>query len=211
MTALDGFLKATAFIDWRHAAIQAQLAKLEVGDLAAVRRAEVLFAFVRDQVAYEWMAKGQSRSYVASHVLAEARGFCVQKAVLLCALSRAAGIPTALVICDLQDEQLPGRYVAAMGHSVIYNHGLVAFWLDGRWVKADPALSPDIVQRKGFRPIVFDGRSDALHAATTLDGAPHAAYVRFHGLFEDLPFDWLMAGYRAAYREKSFQVFDADH
>lgn len=203
-------LRFTRFMDGRHPRIREQLAQWDLAGIPERERARRLFDFVRDQIAYEWMAKGQAGSYVASEVLARGRGFCVQKSVLLCALGRAVGIPTALVLCDMQDAQLPRRYQEAMGHQVIHYHGLTAFWLGGRWVKADAALSPEIVARKRFRPVAFDGVNDALHAETTLEGAPHARYVRFHGLFDDLPFERLMESYRAAYAGKGFQVFDAE-
>jgi hypothetical protein len=86
-----------------------------------------------------------------------------------------------------------------MGTDIMHHHGLNAFYLDGRWLKADASLSPDIMQRKGYRLVEFNGQQDALLAPTTLAGQPHAEYLVFHGLYDDLPYEQIMAAFRAAY------------
>lgn len=73
------------------------------------------------------------------------------------------------------------------------------FWLDGTWVKVDASLSPDVVNRKRYRNVDFTPPDEALLAPTTLDGAPHAEYVAFHGLYADLPFDQMIAAFVDAY------------
>ena len=86
-----------------------------------------------------------------------------------------------------------------MGTDTMFHHGLTAFFLDGRWLLADASLSPDFVTRKRFRPVDFDGTTDALHSTTRLDGTPHAKYVRFHGMFADLDYESMMRQFVAAY------------
>ncbi|MGE3737208.1 MAG: transglutaminase, partial [Blastocatellales bacterium] len=112
---------------------------------------------------------------------------------------RAAGIPTALVLTDLRDYTLSPRIREMLGTDIMHHHGLNAFYLDGRWLKADASLSPDIMQRKGYRLVEFNGQQDALLAPTTLAGQPHAEYLVFHGLYDDLPYEQIMAAFRAAY------------
>ena len=199
MPAPSDCLKATDIIDADHPALRDCLARLDVLPLPLPERAAALFRFVRDQVQYEFSAKMRRDEYVASHVLTEAKGYCVQKAVLLCALGRAAGIPTALVLTDLRDCTLSPRIREMMGTDIMHHHGLNAFYLDGRWLKADASLSPDIMQRKGYRMVEFNGQQDALLAPTTLAGQPHAEYLVFHGLYDDLPYEQIMAAFRAAY------------
>jgi transglutaminase-like putative cysteine protease len=156
----------------------------------SVERAVRVFKFVRDDIAYDFLAKLTPQEYEASYTLRAGKGFCTQKAVLLAALGRAAGIPTALVLTDLRDDSLPDRVIRAMGGSNLFEyHGLVAFHLDGQWVKADATLSPDVVRRRRYRPVEFDGREDALLADTTLEGKPHIRYESVRGVYADLPFD----------------------
>ena len=59
----------------------------------------------------------------------------------------------------------------------------------------------DVVSRKKYRRVEFDGVSDALFPATTLAGAPHARVERFHGMYPDLPFENLQDAFLRAYRE----------
>lgn len=95
-------LEPTDFVNADHPAIVDCVGRLELARRTPVERAVRLFEFVRDDVEYEFAAKLKREEYVASYVLAEGKGFCVQKSVLLCALARAAAIPTALVMSDLR-------------------------------------------------------------------------------------------------------------
>ena len=192
-------LQPTGIIDAAHPSITRCVASLGIDALPPAEKARSLFEFVRDEIRYEFMAKLGKDEYVASRILADGKGFCVQKAVLLCALGRAAGIPTALVLSDLRDDTLPEKIVSAMGTNVMFHHGLNAFYLNGRWIKVDASLSPDIVDKKGYRLVEFDGVADALQAATTQAGAPHSEYVRFHGFYADLPFGQMMQAFTGAY------------
>lgn len=201
----EACLSPTRFIDCAHPSIVAAVERLGVRDLAPARRAAVLFRFVRDQVRYEFMAKLTPQEYLASFVLQEAAGFCVQKAVLLCALARAANVPCAIVLSDLVDESLSPKIVRALGTNVMFHHGLNAFFIEGRWVKADASLSPDVTARKGYRLVEFDGAADALLAATTLAGAPHATYARFHGTYAELPFAQMLEAFITAYEGADVQ------
>ncbi len=192
-------LGPTPYIESTHPDVLARLASLGIDSLGPEDKAAALFRHVRDRIRYEFLAKITPEEYHASHVLSVGRGFCVQKSVLLAALARAAGIPAALVLTDLKDLTLSPKIVAALGTDVMHFHGLNAFHLGGRWRFADASLSPDVVSRKGYRLVEFDGRRDALLAADTAAGQPHAVYAKFHGVFADLPFDRMMEAFIQAY------------
>jgi hypothetical protein len=203
-------LAATAFLDAGHLSLKTCVSTLGVLDLTPVERAVRLFEFVRDEILYECLAKIRREEYVASYVLEIGRGFCTQKAVLLAALGRAAGVPTALVLTDLRDESLSERAFRAMGGKNLFEyHGVVAFHIDGRWLKADATQSPDIVQRKGYRRVEFDGRADALLAPETLEGKPHIRYEAVRGVYTDLPFDEMMRLFRAQYSQANLDALAA--
>lgn len=197
--APEGYLSSTAFIDAEHPSIIGLVDDLQVRTLAPRERARVLFDYVKSRVRYEFSAKSSADDYLASRVLADGRGFCVQKAVLLAALGRAAGVPTALVMSDMRDHSLPAWVAEALTTDVMHHHGLNAFYLDGRWCRADASLSPDVTERKGYRPVIFVGDGDALLPATTLAGARHAEYLAFHGTYADLPFEQMLAAFARAY------------
>ena len=192
-------LGPTRFIDCGHPSIRAQVEASGAGHLPPRERAVRLFDFVRDRIAYEFKAKLKEKEYIASNVLEAKMGFCVQKAVLLCALARAAEIPAALVLTNLRDRTLPEKLREGMRTDVLYYHGLAALYVDGRWVRADASLSAELAQRKGYRLVTFDGRNDALLASTTIEGAPHAEYIAFHGIFADLPFAPMIKAFEENY------------
>lgn len=196
----ESCLAPTRYIESTHPAIVDLVERLRVRELAPPTRAATLFRFVRDEIRYEFMAKLTPEEYFASHVLQDAKGFCVQKAVLLCALSRAAEVPCAIVLSDLLDQSLSPKIARALGTNVMFHHGLNAFHLEGRWLKVDASLSPDVTTRKGYRVVDFDGTREALLPATTLAGGPHARYVRFHGTYADLPFDQMLNAFMSAYQ-----------
>ena len=202
----DSCLGSTRFIDSGHEWILDLVSRLGVSSLSIRERAVLLFEFVRDQIEYDFRAKLTPGEYIASCILSERKGFCVQKAVLLCALGRAAGVPTALVFSDLKDHTLPPEIVQAIGTNVLHYHGLNAFHLEGDWLIVDASLSPDVVERKGYRLVEFDGTGEALLHSTTSSGDPHAEYVRFHGMFPDLPFDRMFQAFLDAYRNADLEA-----
>jgi hypothetical protein len=193
-------MEPTAFMDSDSASVAA-LAHSVRGDGPPAQQAARLFEHVRDAIQYEFRAKLTRDEYRASRVLAEGKGFCVQKSVLLCALLRAARIPSAIVLCDLKDYTLPTRIIEAMGTDTMFHHGLNAVHLDGRWRLADASLSPDVVERKRYRRVDFNGEDDALFPKTTLDDVPHAEVIRFHGMYGELPFNQMMGAFVAAYAQ----------
>jgi transglutaminase-like putative cysteine protease len=185
----------TEFIESEHPAIRACVDSLDVMGLSEHERAVRLFEFVRDHIEYEFCAKTHRHEYLASFILADGKGFCVQKAVLLCALGRAAGLATGIVMADLRDHTFPPRIVEVMRTDTLEYHGLTAFYLDGRWLRADATLSPELVTRKGYRLVEFNGREEALLSETTADGGPHVEYVQWRGIYADLPYGDMMRAF----------------
>lgn len=203
----EACLKPTQFIDSDAPAIRDLILAMELEGCSIRERAVRIFEHVRDNVTYEFMIRFTPEEYQASYTLGDGRGFCVRKSILLCALARAAGVPAALVLSDLRDLSLSTRVTLALGTDIMYHHGLTAFHIDGNWLKVDASLSPDIVTKKRYRPVKFDGVSDALQQSTTLDGSPHAQYLEIHGLYEDLPYDQMMEAFGLGYKDADMAMF----
>ena len=61
-----------------------------------------LFYWVRDEIRYDpYTFSALKRDYKATKILERGKGWCVQKAILLTALGRAAGIPSRLHFADI--------------------------------------------------------------------------------------------------------------
>jgi len=187
---LQPYLASTEFIETAAPEIVALSASLRRA--TPQETAIALFDWVRDQVRYDPLAAIDGREwYRATKVLERRSGYCVQKAVLLAALARAAGIPTRLGFADVRNHQTPARLRELMGTDVFVFHGYVEFRLGGRWVKATPAFDEGSSRKAGVLPVTLDGTNDAMLHPVDPRGHPYIEYIRDRGSFADLPFDEL--------------------
>jgi len=190
-------LRVTSFLDHDHPALVALARSLA---RATPRETSVaLFDWVRDHVAYVPLPPADRESFRASVVLRRRWGYCVQKAVLLAALGRAAGIPSRLGFADVRNHQLPAPLRAAMGTNLFTWHGYTEFLVEGRWVKATPAFDPGTAARAGVLPVSLDGANDALMHPVDPRGNPYIEYVEERGAFDDVPFEAIQASIAALY------------
>ena len=172
---------------------------LDLGDASPAERAVAIFNHVRDSIEYEFAIRNTPREYKASFTIQDGRGFCVRKAIVVAAMCRAAGIPSVIILSNMRDKSLSPRIIDMLGTDVMHNHGLAGVFLDGQWLKLDASLSPELVAKKRYRLVEFDGKSDALQSDTTLTGSPHMEYVAYHGTYTDLPYKQMMRGFDEGY------------
>ncbi|MBN1664427.1 MAG: transglutaminase domain-containing protein [Deltaproteobacteria bacterium] len=116
---------------------------------------------MRDRIPYNlFMISMHPDDFRASFVLAAGKGYCVQKAVLLCALARSAGIPTRLALARIRNHRIPAGLQARLGRNEFPGHGYNQFLLDGQWVSAaatfDAVLCPSssISSARSKRPLI---------------------------------------------------------
>lgn len=188
--------RPTDVIDSDHAALTALAADLTDGRQGDGQRAAALFRHVRDGIRYDFTPDLTDRTvWRASATLARGQGFCQQKAVLLVALARAAGIPAGLVFQHIVDWKLRDtRFEVVLPGGVILYHGLCALWLDGAWRSVDPSLDRDLCVRRRYRLVELhdmtgmspDG-GDALLPLNDLDGRRHFDILGQAGPYADMP------------------------
>ena len=186
------YLKPTETIDSEHETIQKTAKKLTHGCTSEVEKAVKLFYFVRDSIHYNaYMVSVYLEDYKASTVLVRGKGYCVQKAVLLTALGRAAGIPSRLVFAKIKNYRLAAHLIERSGTNVNPGHGYNQFFLDGRWVSAAATFDRELCKKNRFRTVEFDGMLDSVLPETDLDGNPHIEYLEKCGPQADLPMEWI--------------------
>ncbi len=187
------YLNPTPFIDSSsNVIVEYARSVVGAGD-SDTERAVKLFYAVRDGVRYNPYRMSLAREeYVASRVLAAGDGFCVQKAVLLAALSRASGIPCRLRFAIVKNHLVTRRLRDLMGTDLFAFHGYNEFLLDGQWVKATPAFNLTLCDKFGIRPLDFDGKEDSILHPFDAGGRQHMEYLHDYGPFGDLPFDIMM-------------------
>jgi transglutaminase-like putative cysteine protease len=104
-----------------------------------------------------------------------------------------------LRFADVRNHLTTPELAAHMKTDVFIYHGLVEMFLEDRWVKATPAFDRAMCERHGVRPIDFDGRSDAVFHESDVRENRHMEYVLERGIFEDLPYDAIIAAFRSTY------------
>jgi transglutaminase-like putative cysteine protease len=194
---LTEFLSPTRVIDRDHPEVRraAEACRREQPADTAI----ALFEHVRDRIRYTPFPPFEEDAFIASGVLARGEGYCVQKAVLLAALGRAAGIPSRLGFADVRNHKVSDTLREAMGTNLFVYHGYTEFHLGGAWVKATPAFDAHTSEKLGVLPVDLDGIGDALFHPVDPRGNPFIEYVTDHGGFADLPFERIMTAILTTY------------
>ena len=205
---MEIYLKPTPTLDFDHEAVREAVGGAAARSGNDVEKAKALFYFVRDHIRYNvHVPRFQPEDFKASATLARGEGFCIQKAVLLAAMSRAAGIPSRLGFAVIQNHLLPEKISRILKNNEIPDHGYAELYLREKWVKATPAFDLQTCLDNGFVPVEFDGENDARFSRLNRDGDPHIEYVAYRGTYPDLPFDEIAAWLAAGVTPDAFKMF----
>lgn len=194
---MDKYLKCTDFIDCDNKVIKDKAYKVIKGLQTDKEKAVALYYFVRDEIKHNAYAPLHDLDrYKASKILEAGNGVCQQKAILLVALARAAGIPARIGLVDVRDHLISDTFREMIGGiDILPLHGYAELCIDGRWIHASPAYDIDICRRKRFVPVEFDGQNDAKDSPYDLDGNPHIEHLKYHGPYDDFPWDEILNYY----------------
>ena len=210
---MEKYLRPTPAIDCDHEAIIEKATQLTNGRDDVIDKAKSLFYFVRDEISYNiYVLKDDIKHFRASATLARGEGFCVQKAIVLAALARAAGIPSRLRFAIIRNPLASGEVKNILGGDLFVSHGFDELFINGLWVKAAPTFDRELCQRKRLVLVEFDGVNDAILPSHDLDGRPHIEYVEDRGDYDDLPFDeimnWRLHAYGSDYAERLLRAHE---
>jgi transglutaminase-like putative cysteine protease len=186
------YLKPTYFIDSNHPSIQEKSREIVSESQDVKEQAIRLFYFVREQIKYNfWVWRTLPEYFKASNTLSNGMGYCVQKAVLLTALARAAGIPAGLGFARLRNHLLPQKVINYLGGDIMAFHGYTTLYIDGKWIKATPAFDSTLCHESRLVPVEFDAEHDAIFHSYNVDGQLHIEYLKYYGHYDDLPLEKL--------------------
>ncbi len=122
-------------IDSEHPAIVARARLLTAGRSSDLERLRALYEFARDS----W-STSDCEGFLASHTLRCGGNSCRQRAILLAALARAAGLPARL---RLQKVTLLGwRDADGALVDLTFAHGITEVQVDGIWRLLEPVGNP---------------------------------------------------------------------
>jgi transglutaminase-like putative cysteine protease len=186
------YLRATSTIEAEHENIIETATNVTRGCASDEEKAVGLFYFVRDSIRYNiYMISVFIEDFRASRILGWGKAYCVQKAVLLTALGRAAGIPSRLVFAKIRNHKIPDHVVQMFKTNIFPRHGYNQFFLNGRWVSAAATFDKVLCEKNGLPTVEFDGKRDAILSEKDLKGTPYIEYIEKFPPKEDLPFDWI--------------------
>ena len=189
---MEVYLKSTEAINSNHEAIKEAAKKLTSGCTSDVEKTIRLFYFVRDSIKYNrYMVSVYLDDFKASATLARGKGYCVQKAVLLTALGRAASVPSRLAFAKIRNYRVSAHLIEQMGTNIFPRHGYNQFYLNGKWVSAAATFDKELCQRNGLRTVEFDGVHDTTLPKTDLAGNLYIEYLEIHDPQADLPLEWI--------------------
>ena len=197
MNAFRTYLESGEYIDSDHPAVQAFAAEHARGE-NDLERGVALYYAVRDRIRYNPFRDFTVPSaFRASDCIAAGEGFCIGKASLLAAATRAAGIPSRIGFADVKNHRTTPPLLQVMGRDEFIYHGFAELLIEGNWVKATPAFNLALCEKFRVKPLEFDGRSDSIFHPFDADDRRHMEYLRDRGSFADVP----VAEIRAAFRE----------
>jgi transglutaminase-like putative cysteine protease len=194
---MEKYLKCTEFIDCDNKLIKDKAYKVTEGLQTDREKAVALYYLVRDEVKHNAYAPLYDLDrYKASKILEAGNGVCQQKAILLVALARAVGIPARIGLVDIRDHLISDTFREMIGGvNILPLHGYAELYIDGRWIHASPAYDIETCRRKRFVPVEFDGVHDAKDSPYDLDGKPHVEHLKYHGPYDDFPWDEILNYY----------------
>ncbi len=149
----DAFLRSTAVIDWKHAAVSTQAHRLSAADAHTTARR--CFEWVRDTIRHSRDYRLDVVTCTASEVIAHGSGYCYAKSHLLAALLRANGIPAGFCYQRLRMDT--GARCSLHGLNAVWLEGVGWYRVDARGNRrdVDAQFTPPI-ERLAFHPINAD-------------------------------------------------------
>lgn len=204
----DKYLKPTSILDSDHPRV-VQFALEAIGECRDPReRAVKLYYAVRDGVLYDpYSPFYLPEHYRASRVLEKGRGYCVCKACVLCAVGRAAGIPSRIGFATVRSHLATTNLMKYLGSDLFVYHGYTEFYLEGKWVKATPAFNKELCHRHKVAPLEFDGREDCLFQEYDNENHRYMEYLAYHGSHSDLPLHELLAAWDEIYGKERVRTW----
>jgi len=201
------YLLSTPYIESNNAEIQKFSQSVTGGSISDIDRGVRLYRAVRDWIRYSpYGISFEPDGFRASQVLKKGTGFCIQKAIVLAAASRALDIPSRLGFADVRNHLASQRLKDLMKTDIFFFHGYTELYLNERWVKTTPAFDRKFCMRFGVKPLEFDGKSDSVFQPFDHSGKRHMEYIARHGHFADFP----LARMEKAFRDGYPHIFGKD-
>ena len=191
--SLREYLLPSKLINSDHPSIVRKSEEITSGTVQVEDKARDIFYFIRDQICYDFNASFQEEDYYASEILKAGKGFCTQKAILFCALSRCCKIPAGIYFYNIVDYTLPRYITEILKTRTLYHHGIATLLLNGQWRQYDATLDLELTERKQRYSVEFSPDHHCLMRKKTKTGENHIEYGHDYGLRSNVTFKDIVA------------------
>ena len=165
-----------------------------------VERAVKIYYAVRDGFNYNpYDLDLSSEALKASSLLKRNYGYCVEKACLLAACARVAGIPSRLGFAKVRNHIATEKLEEILKTNVLVFHGFTELFLNGKWVKATPAFNKSLCEKLKVESLEFDGTEDSIFQSYNKEGSQFMEYLHDYGNFDDVPYDLFISELKKHY------------
>ncbi|MBI9077709.1 MAG: transglutaminase domain-containing protein [Desulfatibacillum sp.] len=204
----EKYLNPTPILDSDHSVVQEYVQETLQGETDPVKQAVLLFNKVRDHIGYNpYVPFHRPSDYQSSKLIERGNGYCVCKASLLCALGRAAGIPSRMGFVNIRNQAAPPVVIEILGGDLFVFHGFTEFFLDDKWVKATPAFDAPVCRSHNIDLPQFDGIHDCTLPPKDRAGKPYVDYLERFGSFHDVPLDDLLRVWEQYYGRERLDMW----
>ena len=200
VTDLALFLQPDRYADSTHPDIITFSNQVLEGVSDPVARAVNLYYAIRDGFRYSpYYVEMVPEAFRASRFLHRDRGHCIDKANLMVACARAAGIPARLRFAKVRNHLGTEKLEALLKTDVLVFHGMAELYLEGRWVKCTPAFNQELCQKLNVAPLEFNGLEDSIFQAYDREGADFMEYLHDYGYFAEMPYEYFISEMQVHY------------
>lgn len=196
-------LGPTSFIDADHPTIVA-FSRAHTDPQASARENAVsLYYAVRDGWRYNpYNVVLHPDAFRASAIAArdgQEGGHCIDKALVLAAAARAAGIPARLHFANVRNHIGTEKLERMLETDLLVFHGYNEIYLEGRWCAATPAFNKELCHHLNVEPLEWDGRSDSIFQQYDAGSRRFMEYVHDYGAFSDVPWSLMIGEWEKYY------------
>jgi transglutaminase-like putative cysteine protease len=185
---MEEFLKSSINVDYESQVIQEYIE--EFRNLPSKSEMAVkLYYKIRDGFLYDPFHLDISpQVLIASKIVPKKRAWCVEKALLMVAGSRALGIPSRFGFAIVTNHLGADKLEKYLKRSEIVFHGFASLFLDSKWVNCTPAFDTRVCRLSGVKALEWDGKSDSLFHE--FEGQKQfMEYKKYYGFFSEIPFE----------------------
>jgi transglutaminase-like putative cysteine protease len=197
---MQTYLSPARFIDSGHPTIIAFARQHTSHATNDEQKATRLFEAVRDGFYYDPYRIDLAReAFIASNILKRERAYCIEKAIVLAAVLRAAGLPARLYFGNVRNHIATEKFTEYLKTDVMVFHGSAEVFLHKKWIKLTPAFNKSLCEKLNVDPLVFNGTDDAIFQQFDRSHHEFMEYLEDYGSFNDLPYSLLIREFKRFY------------